>query len=63
MSTMDILENLYSKVTENGVIIIDDYCLPNCVKAVSDFRNKEEIKNDIDVIDNCGIFWYKKMKK
>ena len=61
--TMDILENLYSKVTENGVIIIDDYCLPNCVKAVSDFRNKEEIKNDIDVIDNCGIFWYKKMKK
>jgi O-methyltransferase len=62
MSTMDILENLYSKVTENGVIIIDDYCLPNCVKAVSDFRNKEEIKNDIDVIDNCGIFWYKKMK-
>jgi hypothetical protein len=56
---MDVLTNLYDKLSSNGVIIIDDYCLPNCVRAVSDFRNEKNIHNDIEVIDNCGIFWFK----
>ena len=58
-STIDVLDNLYDKVVDKGVIIIDDYCLPNCAKAVTDFRNKKEIKNDLDVVDRCGRFWFK----
>ncbi len=58
-STIDVLENLYFKLNKNGVLIIDDYCLPNCVKAVTDFRNKHNIKDTISVVDKCGVFWYK----
>jgi O-methyltransferase len=58
-STIDVLDNLYDKVVDKGVIIIDDYCLPNCAKAVTDFRNKKEIKNDLDIVDRCGRFWFK----
>jgi O-methyltransferase len=59
-STMDVLENLYFKLNQNGVLIIDDYCLPNCVKAVTDFRDKYNILDKISVVDKCGVFWHKK---
>lgn len=58
-STIDVLENLYFKLNKNGVLIIDDYCLPNCVKAVTDFRNKYNISDKISIVDKCGVFWYK----
>lgn len=56
-STMDVLNNVYNKVTEGGFVIIDDYCLPNCVKAVTDFRNQNRIENQINVVDQCGVYW------
>jgi O-methyltransferase len=59
-STIDVLSNLYDKLTKNGVIIIDDYCLQNCVKAVTDFRSDNNINDEIKVVDKCGVFWYKK---
>jgi hypothetical protein len=59
-STIDVLSNLYHKLTKNGVIIIDDYCLQNCVKAVTDFRLGNNINDEIKVVDKCGVFWYKK---
>ena len=59
-STIDVLNNLYDKVNKDGVIIIDDYCLPNCVKAVSDFRSQNNINDEIKVVDSCGVFWFKK---
>jgi hypothetical protein len=58
-STIDVLSNLYHKLTKNGVIIIDDYCLQNCVKAVTDFRLGNNINDEIKVVDKCGVFWYK----
>lgn len=58
-STMDVLNNLYDKVVNRGVIIIDDYCLPNCAKAVTDFRKNRDIQNELDVVDRCGRFWKK----
>lgn len=36
-STRDILDNLYSKVDKGGFIIIDDWALPGCKRAVVDF--------------------------
>jgi O-methyltransferase len=58
-STMDVFENLYHKVNSKGVIIVDDYCLPNCVKAVTDFRQKNNITNEIKTVDSCGVYWIK----
>jgi O-methyltransferase len=58
-STIDVLENLYEKIDGSGVIIIDDYCLPNCVRAVSDFRERKNINKPLQTIDKCGVFWFK----
>lgn len=58
-STIDVLESLYPKLNKKGVIIIDDYCLENCIKAVSDYRSNNKIDDDIKTVDRCGVFWYK----
>lgn len=58
-STIDVLENLYDKVVDGGMIIIDDYCLPNCAKAVTDFMNSRKIQSQLTYIDKCGRFWKK----
>ena len=58
-STIDVLSNLYDKVIQNGIIIIDDYCLPNCAKAVTDFRTSKNITDEIKVVDRCGVWWVK----
>jgi len=59
-STMDVFNSLYLKLNKNAIVIIDDYCLPNCKKAIHDFRDKNNLNDEIKVIDNCGIFWIKK---
>jgi O-methyltransferase len=58
-STMDVLNNIYHKLSKKGVLIVDDYCLPNCVKAVHDFRTQNNIDDVIEQVDSCGVFWYK----
>lgn len=58
-STMDVLNNIYHKLSSKGVLIVDDYCLPNCVKAVHDFRSQNNITDVIEKVDSCGVFWYK----
>jgi O-methyltransferase len=56
-STMEVLNNLYPKISSGGYVIIDDYCLPNCVVAVSDFRKFNQITKEINVVDQCGVYW------
>jgi O-methyltransferase len=47
-ATMYALENLYDKVIQNGVIIIDDYgAYKGCRNAVHDFRSKHNITSPI----------------
>lgn len=58
-STMDSLTHLYSKVTQGGFIIIDDYGLENCKKAVTDFREMHQINSPIIQIDHFGVYWRK----
>lgn len=61
-STMDQLFNLYSKVQVDGVIIVDDYTIAVCQKAVHDFRNWHDITEEIIRIpgDHPGHYWIKK---
>jgi hypothetical protein len=57
-STMDGLVNLYPKLSIGGYIIIDDYgAIPACAKAVSDYRDKMGITEEIKEIDWSGRFW------
>lgn len=58
-STIDALVNLYSKVSIGGYIIVDDYCLGPCKKAIHDYRNEKGIKDEIVNIDGIGAFWRK----
>jgi macrocin-O-methyltransferase TylF-like protien len=58
-STMDALVPLYPKVTPGGFVIIDDYNLSMCQKAVHDYRKRMGINEEIIPIDDAGAYWRK----
>jgi O-methyltransferase len=59
-STMDALRSLYDKVSPGGYVIIDDYgAIPNCKRAVDDFRAERRISEQLHRIDWTGVFWEK----
>lgn len=58
-STIQVLELLYDKVSIGGYIIIDDYKLPGCRKAVDDFRLQRNIKENLLAIDEFSRYWKK----
>jgi len=58
-STMDALTNLYDKLSPGGFIIIDDYALAGCCKAVNDFRAARDIREPLVDIDGMGSYWRK----
>lgn len=56
-STTDALSALYPKLSVGGYLIVDDYSLPMCEKAVQDFRTAHNITEEIRDIDGQGRFW------
>lgn len=60
-STMDVLVNLYPKVSIGGYVIVDDYCLPSCKRAVHDYREQHKIQDAIQPIDGIGVYWQRSM--
>lgn len=58
-STMDSLVSLYPKLSVGGYIIIDDLCIPACVKAVHDYRLAHGITTPLVKIDWTGSYWQK----
>jgi hypothetical protein len=58
-STMDILNNLYAKLSPGGFCVIDDYGLQTCKLAVDDFRTKHDIKEPLVTVDWTGAYWRK----
>ena len=56
-STMVALQSLYDKLSVGGYLIVDDYCIESCRKAVTDFRNARGIADEIIDIDSTGVFW------
>lgn len=59
-STMDSLDNLYGGLSAGGWLIVDDYEIPACAKAVNDFRDREGVTEPIVTIDWTGIAWQKR---
>jgi O-methyltransferase len=58
-STISVLESLYDKVSPGGFIVVDDYALPPCREAITDFRAARGIATPIEAIDWSGVFWRK----
>jgi O-methyltransferase len=58
-STKDILDNLYPYVSSGGYVIIDDYSLEPCAKAVSEYISCHNLKVEIVKIDNMAVYWKK----
>ncbi len=58
-STMDTLNALYHKVSTGGFVIVDDFILPKCRAAITDFRNAKNITETIIDIDGAGVYWRK----
>ena len=56
-STMNALDALYAKISPGGFVIVDDYALHNCRKAIHDFRDQHKIEEAIEPIDPHSIFW------
>ena len=63
-STIQALEALEPRVSDNGIIVIDDYeAFPGCKQAVTEYRAKHGIKDPLHNIDNMGCFWIKNESK
>ena len=58
-STMSVLQAMYHRVSPGGFIIIDDYALPTCRSAITDFRAARGIETPIETIDWTGACWRK----
>jgi len=56
-STMDALTALYPKLSRGGYCIVDDYILPNCRKAVDDYRAAHGITAPVVPIDQTSSYW------
>lgn len=56
-STIDILSALHHKVVPGGFVIIDDFGLDPCRRAVHDFRAAHGIEDEIVQIDVTGVYW------
>ena len=59
-STKCCMENLYDNVVDGGYVIIDDYALEGCRKAVDKFFvDRGEVQPDV-VLDGRGGGWFRK---
>ena len=57
-STMDALVSLYPKLSVGGYVIIDDYgAVAACAQAVTDFRERHGIADEIRTVDWTGAYW------
>jgi O-methyltransferase len=52
---------LYPKLGSGGFLIVDDYgALPNCRRAVEDFRHAHGITEPMVTVDWTGVYWRKR---
>lgn len=57
-STMDALVSLYPKLAPGGFIIVDDYgAVPNCKRAIHDYRDREGITEPLQEGDWSAVYW------
>ena len=55
-STMDALSNLYPRLSLGGWLIVDDFQIPACVQAVTDYRERHGITEELQRV-NWAACW------
>lgn len=58
-STMVALENLFPLVVRGGLVIIDDWCLSGCKRAVQDYFKVNNLNPYIHFADGCVRYFFK----
>lgn len=58
-STLDPLQHLYDRLSVGGWVIVDDYFIPACKAAVSDFLGVRGVSPAIHDIDGMGVYFQK----
>lgn len=59
-STIDALNSLYPKLSIGGYVIIDDYvAMPQCAKAVDDYRKTNDITEKLERAGWSIVYWKK----
>jgi hypothetical protein len=59
-STLEVLNNLYPKLSVGGYAIFDDYQnLKDCRNAIDEYRQAHRISDPIINIDSRAVFWRK----
>ena len=59
-SQLDVLNNLYPKLSVGGYAIIDDYLeIAGCKRAIDEYRHAHNISEEIRPIDTEGVYWQK----
>lgn len=59
-STIVALDNLYSKVSLGGFVIVDDYhVVAGCKQAIHDFAKRNHFEPKLVEIDGVGVYWQK----
>ena len=56
-STIQTLDALYTKVAPGGYVIVDDFNLLGCRKAITDFRDRWNITEEIEPVDGSAVYW------
>jgi hypothetical protein len=56
-STMDALTGLYDRLSPGGFVIVDDYILEPCAKAIHEFRTSRNIDEELVPIDEQSVYW------
>lgn len=59
-STMDALRALYRKLSPAGYVIVDDFIIASCRKAVEDFREEHGIDEPMQPVDGSAVYWQKR---
>jgi O-methyltransferase len=58
-STWEAITTLYPKLSPGGFLIVDDFPLDGCRRAIEDYREREGITEPIEAVDWTGIYWRK----
>ena len=57
-STVDVLNAMYSHLLPGGFAIFDDYQnLPDCKRAIDEFRAAHGIWEEIRKVDDRAVYW------
>lgn len=58
-STKISLENLYPSLSCGGFVIVDDFSIDECRRAISDYRSTVGSSEQLVPIDGSSVFWRK----